>query len=95
MDKITRRSLIEKAGAMGGVTFSEAEKVIQALENIICSTLARGGEVNWYGLGKFSVTTNKKSLRRNPRTGKLVDVPEHKRAKLVVGEKLKKAVLNH
>ena len=46
--------------------------------NEIKRTLKRGDRVELRGFGVFSTNTQKASIRRNPKTGEKVNVPEKK-----------------
>ena len=58
------------------------KKDLDKFTNIILSeikrTLKRGDRVELRGFGVFSTNTQKASIRRNPKTGEKVNVPEKK-----------------
>jgi len=58
------------------------KKDLEKFTNIILSeikrTLKRGDRVELRGFGVFSTNTQKASIRRNPKTGEKVNVPEKK-----------------
>jgi DNA-binding protein HU-beta len=88
MEKLNRSDLIEQLAARCSITYSDSERFIHSLENLLFTTLKKGGIVNWHGLGRFSVGHMKDTLRRNPRTKEIMKVPAHHRPKFVFGEKL-------
>ena len=53
-------------------------KLVDILLNEIKNTLKRGERVELRGFGIFHSNTQKASIRRNPRTGEKVNVPEKK-----------------
>ena len=56
----------------------DLEKFINIILNEIKRTLKRGDRVELRGFGVFSTNTQKASIRRNPKTGEKVNVPEKK-----------------
>jgi len=58
------------------------KKDLEKFTNIILNenkrTLKRGDRVELRGFGVFSTNTQKASIRRNPKTGEKVNVPEKK-----------------
>jgi DNA-binding protein HU-beta len=89
---MTRKALIEELGAKCAITVTEAETYLTNLQQIIYDKLRSREAVQWHGFGTFSVFEAKATLRRNPRTGELMKLPAHPRAKFVVGQQLKQAV---
>ena len=87
---MTKRKLIETLGAKCGITVTQAERYLNTLAHIIYDELGKGGDVQWHGFGTWSVFHMKPTLRRNPRTGELMNLPAHKRVKFRVGETLKR-----
>jgi integration host factor subunit alpha len=65
----TKTTIIEKIAEKNNLTPSEAKETIEALLEIMKSTLASGEDIMITGFGKFQV--NKKAPRkgRNPSTG--------------------------
>ena len=56
----------------------DLEKFTNIILNEIKRTLKRGERVELRGFGVFSTNTQKASIRRNPKTGEKVNVPEKK-----------------
>ena len=56
----------------------DLEKLTNIILNEIKRTLKRGDRVELRGFGVFSTNTQKASIRRNPKTGEKVNVPEKK-----------------
>ena len=56
----------------------DLNKVIEIILKEIKDTLNRNEGVELRNFGRFSVKTQKASIRRNPRTGEKVSVPEKK-----------------
>ena len=56
----------------------DLEKFTNIILNEIKRTLKRGDRVELRGFGVFSTNTQKASIRRNPKTGEKVNIPEKK-----------------
>ena len=56
----------------------DLEKFTNIIFNEIKRALKRGDRVELRGFGVFSTNTQKASIRRNPKTGEKVNVPEKK-----------------
>ena len=56
----------------------DLEKLISVILNEIKRALRRSDSVELRGFGRLSVKTQKSSIRRNPKTGQKVAVPEKK-----------------
>ena len=56
----------------------DLDKFTNIILNEIKRTLKRGDRVELRGFGVFSTNTQKASIRRNPKTGEKVNVPEKK-----------------
>ena len=56
----------------------DLEKFTNIILNEIKRALKRGDRVELRGFGVFSTNTQKASIRRNPKTGEKVNVPEKK-----------------
>ena len=56
----------------------DLEKFTNIILNEIKRALKKGDRVELRGFGVFSTNTQKASIRRNPRTGEKVNVPEKK-----------------
>ena len=56
----------------------DLEKFTNIILNEIKRTIKRGDRVELRGFGVFSTNTQKASIRRNPKTGEKVNVPQKK-----------------
>ncbi len=65
---------------------------VDALFATVQAELADGGDVRIIGFGSFQVSDRKASTRRNPATGKTMEVPACKVPKFKAGKSLKEAV---
>ena len=80
---MTRKELLSAVALKAGVEPKEAEKVFEAVFEVLSDEIANGG-VRVNGFGSFKVVERKARVAKNPRTGAEVKVP----AKKVVGFKV-------
>ena len=59
-------------------SLNDLSKLVDIILNEIKRALRRGDRVELRGWGSLSVKTQKSSIRRNPKTGEKVAVPEKK-----------------
>jgi len=64
---MTKNEFVDQVAANSGLGKGEAGKAVDAVLDTIQETLARGGEINFTGFGKFSVADARRS--RSPRAG--------------------------
>ena len=87
---MTKAELVDLVHQHSGVgSKADAEKVIDALRDVIQSKLAKGEEVSIVGLGKFSRVARKARTARNPQTGATVKVKATKAPKFTASATLK------
>lgn len=73
---------------------ADATKAVDAVFDVITSTLAAGDEVRMTGFGNFTITHRAESKGRNPSTGAEITIAAAKRPKFTAGKALKDAVNN-
>ena len=72
----------------------DLEKFTNIILNEIKRTLKRGDRVELRGFGVFSTNTQKASIRRNPKTGEKVNVPEKKTIHFKMAKEMFKKINN-
>ena len=72
----------------------DIEKFTNLILKEIRQTLKRGERVELRGFGVFSTNTQKASIRRNPRTGEKINVPQKKTIKWKISKDLFKKLNN-
>jgi len=76
---ITKQDLCNRvAKKLGFVTIKDTKSVVEMFLDEIITVLSEGNRIELRGFGCFSTKTRKAHEGRNPRTGKKVEVPEHK-----------------
>lgn len=89
---MNKSEFVDSVAAKSGLSKREAGDAVDAVLEVIESTLKSGGEVNFTGFGKFSVTHRKARTGRNPATGATIQIAASKAPKFSAGAALKKAV---
>ncbi len=72
------------------------QDVAQALDIIlenITQALTEGRRVEIRGFGSFSVRTRKPRTTKNPKTGKMMDIPERKTLHFTMSKSLKEVLI--
>jgi integration host factor subunit beta len=87
---MTKRQLIEKLAAkVEGMSFKDAELVVDTLFESMAGALAKGDRIEIRGFGSFEIRTRRPRSGRNPKTGTQVAVPEKKVPFFKVGKELR------
>jgi DNA-binding protein HU-beta len=89
---MNKGELIDKLADKTGLAKSKAGETIDALLDIIVTSLKKGEEVNLTGFGKFDVQKRKAREGRNPQTGKSIKIPARKAPRFKAGKGLKDSV---
>ena len=89
---MTKQEFVDQVSNEAGLGKNEAGKAVDAVIVVIEETLKRGGEVNFTGFGKFSVSDRGARQGVNPQTGEKIRIPASKVPKFSAGSGLKKAV---
>ena len=76
---ITTTGFIEKLAGTLGVSKKEAKRIYDAFKNIVMEETKAGNTIKLTGFMKFEVKTVPKRHARDPRTGKKITVPKHKK----------------
>ena len=91
-EKVTKSEFVDQVASESGLAKGEAGEAVDAVLSVIADTLKRGGEVNFTGFGKFSVTERGARQGVNPQTGERIQIPASKVPRFSAGSALKKAV---
>ncbi|MDP9805721.1 DNA-binding protein HU-beta [Trueperella bonasi] len=91
---LNRTELIAKIAEESGLTKTDADKAISALQNVLVDSLSKGEAVKITGLMSVERTERAARKGRNPRTGEEIQIPAGYGVKISAGSTLKKAVAN-
>ena len=89
---MTKSEFVDQVANESGLSKGDAGKAVDAFIGVVEETLRRGGEVNFTGFGKFSVSDRGARQGVNPQTGEKIQIPATKVPKFSAGSGLKKSV---
>jgi DNA-binding protein HU-beta len=89
---VTKAEFVDQVAAQSGLSKGDATKAVDASLQVIEETLARGGDVNFTGFGKFSVADRGARQGVNPQTGERIQIAASRVPRFSAGSALKKAV---
>lgn len=92
MTKVTKKELVEVVAETIGCTKKDATTAVNALVEKVSKTLAKGGEVEVSGFGKFVVKKRKARTGINPSTGESIKIAASKVPGFKAAKALKEAV---
>ena len=75
---MNKADLVAKVAEKSGVTKKDAEKAVAGIFAAVQEALVAGDKVQVLGFGTFEVKERAARTGRNPQTGEVVDIPEHK-----------------
>lgn len=87
-----KMDLVEKVAATIGSTKADAERAVEAMIDMITTSLKNGQEVSIAGLGIFEAKTRAGRTGRNPRTGETIQIASMRVPKFRASKTLKDAV---
>lgn len=89
---MTKQEIVNQLSDRAGITKVDANKVLDALSEIVSKALSKGEKVTWTGFGTFEVRSRAARMGRNPQTGSPLHIPETKTPAFKAGKGLKDAV---
>ena len=89
---MTKQEFVDQVASESGLQKTDAGKAVDAVLEVIETTLKRGGEVSFTGFGKFSVAERGARQGVNPQTGERIQIAATKVPRFSAGSALKKAV---
>jgi DNA-binding protein HU-beta len=89
---VTKTEFVDQVAQESGLQKADAGKAVDAVLDTISEVLARGGEVNFTGFGKFSVADRGARQGVNPQTGERIQIAATRVPRFSAGSALKSAV---
>lgn len=89
---MTKLELFSVLAEKTGMSKKQAKAAVEALVDVVTSTLKKGDTVTLTGFGKFFVGQLKARKQVVPRTNKVVNVPARNVARFHAGKQLRDAV---
>jgi len=90
---MTKSELVEAVAERSTISKNQAESIVNRIFDTMFAALEHGDGIELRGFGTFSVRKYKPYNGRNPKSGKVVSVPEKRLPFFRVGKALK-ALLN-
>jgi DNA-binding protein HU-beta len=91
-DFVTKQEFVDQVANNSGLSKNDAGEAVDAVLKVIEETLARGGEVNFTGFGKFTVADRGARQGVNPQTGERIQIAASRVPRFSAGSALKNAV---
>jgi DNA-binding protein HU-beta len=89
---VNKTELIEHIATTADISKAAAARAVDALVDVVKTTLKNDGSVTLVGFGTFSVTKRAGRTGRNPRSGEAIEIKEGRVPKFKPGKALKDAV---
>ena len=89
---MNKTELVEQIAQKADLSRRDAEQAIEATLTTNEEQLAKGGEINITGFGKFHVAQRGARQGRNPQTGATIQIKASKVPRFSAGSKLKQVV---
>ena len=90
---MTKTQLIERLAEASELTKPQASKVLDAMVDIITTSVKAGDPVKLPGLGTFKKRDMKARVGRNPQTGEPIQIPAKTKVAFTVAKAFKDSVL--
>ena len=89
---MTKAEFVDQVAQQSGLPKGDAGKAVDAVLDTISEVLARGGDINFTGFGKFSVADRGARQGVNPQTGERIEIAATRVPRFSAGSALKSAV---
>ena len=90
-----KRDLVEKTtDSLDGYLKKDIAKAVDIIIDTMSESLNQGDRVEIRGFGSFSVRNRKARQTKNPKTGKIMDIPSRKTLHFAMSKSLKEALID-
>jgi DNA-binding protein HU-beta len=89
---VTKAEVVDQVADEAELSKADAGRAVDAVLGVIADALARGGEVNFTGFGKFSASERGARQGVNPQTGERIEISASRVPRFSAGSTLKKSV---
>ena len=89
---MNKNELVAAVAEKSELSKQDAGSAVDAVFDVIQSSMAKGEDIRLVGFGTFSVSHRAASKGRNPSTGAEVDIPARNVPKFAAGKGLKDAI---
>lgn len=91
-EPMNKTDLIDKVASVAEVSKNDANRVVNAVIQVITDALMTGDGVTIVGFGTFKVSQRAERPGRNPKTGEIIKINASKLPRFTAGKQLKDAV---
>lgn len=89
---MNKSELVTAIALKAEITKKDAEKALNAFEEIVKEELAQDNKIQLVGFGTFQVVERSARVSRNPKTNEEIHIPATKTPKFKAGKLLREAV---
>ena len=91
-----KRDLVEKTTAnLNGYLKKDISKAVDIIIETMSESLDQGNRIEIRGFGSFSVRKRKERQSKNPKTGKIMNIPPRKTLHFAMSKSLKEALIEN
>ena len=91
-----KRDLVEKTTAnLNGYLKKDISKAVDIIIETMSESLDEGNRIEIRGFGSFSVRKRKERQTKNPKTGKIMNIPPRKTLHFAMSKSLKEALIEN
>jgi len=89
-----KRDMVEETnGRLDGYLKKDISRAVDIIIETMSEALDQGNRVEIRGFGSFSLRRRKARLTKNPKTGKIMDIPPRKTLHFAMSKSLKEALI--
>lgn len=89
-----KKDLIDKISEELSMQKQDISLAVDIMLETMASALVEDRRIELRGFGSFSVRTRKPRSTKNPRTGKIMDIPDRKTLHFTMSKSLKEALIS-
>jgi len=88
-----KKDLVDKVSSELSMQKQDVSLAVDIMLKTMADALVEERRIELRGYGSFSVRNRKSRLTKNPRTGKMMDIPERKTLHFTMSKSLKEALI--
>lgn len=89
---MNKTKLIKKTSIDFDITQVQIKKILDVFINTITEELKNGNDISLVSFGTFQTKMKNSREGRNPKTGKIINIPEKRIVKFIASKELKESV---
>ncbi len=88
-----KKNVVDEISSELSMQKQDVRLAVDIILETMGNALVEGRRIELRGYGSFSVRTRKARLTKNPRTGKMMDIPERKTLHFTMSKSLKETLI--